>query len=448
MNNLTTRKIVLGLLMALVLAFSVQGTAEAQTLSVSGDGTADSADSGIQFIESTQSTSRRSFNIAVNRAKNGQNISIAYTTNTRDGTVVIPTSPAGASGNTTQISFIAPDPDGDLTQAERDAWTWTGTITVNYEVDAYGQFTVTVTHGGSPAWTGDEPDPITAYLVRDRVASRFSTFTGNLATLQRNSQRSAIPISLTTTAWTKVDFSISAGSGTLYLGATGSYVSGDKLYPTFTTGSTSFSTYTNGSGAVSVQFEATADTTATVKAQIPGATSSDGTHEVTVFYNNSVRVERISGNNQFGPANSNTLAAEDRQQLSNPLVVQILDGTRGVSQKQGKVTFTVTAPSGASDGTLRYFSRAFFADETGSEQDTKSVTVYTDSQGYAKVYLVLGTAAVAHTVTATMDGQSVTFTATATQAINTGPNYAIDTSDSTSTPQVGARYGTRRVPYL
>ena len=37
MNNLTTRKIVLGMLMALVLAFSVQGTAEAQR-SVSGDG--------------------------------------------------------------------------------------------------------------------------------------------------------------------------------------------------------------------------------------------------------------------------------------------------------------------------------------------------------------------------------------------------------------------------
>ena len=31
MNNLTTRKIVLGMLMALVLTFSVQGIADAQT---------------------------------------------------------------------------------------------------------------------------------------------------------------------------------------------------------------------------------------------------------------------------------------------------------------------------------------------------------------------------------------------------------------------------------
>ena len=38
MNNLTTRKIVLGLLMALVLAFSVQGIAEALTFSTSRSG--------------------------------------------------------------------------------------------------------------------------------------------------------------------------------------------------------------------------------------------------------------------------------------------------------------------------------------------------------------------------------------------------------------------------
>ena len=35
MNNLTTRKIVLGLLMTLVLAFSVQGTADAVSVGVS-----------------------------------------------------------------------------------------------------------------------------------------------------------------------------------------------------------------------------------------------------------------------------------------------------------------------------------------------------------------------------------------------------------------------------
>ena len=38
MNNLTTRKIVLGMLMALVLAFSVQGIADALTFGTSRSG--------------------------------------------------------------------------------------------------------------------------------------------------------------------------------------------------------------------------------------------------------------------------------------------------------------------------------------------------------------------------------------------------------------------------
>ena len=38
MNNLTTRKIVLGMLMTLVLAFSVQGIADALTFSTSRSG--------------------------------------------------------------------------------------------------------------------------------------------------------------------------------------------------------------------------------------------------------------------------------------------------------------------------------------------------------------------------------------------------------------------------
>ena len=37
MNNLTTRKIVLGLLMTLVLAFGVQGTADAFTVTGSSE---------------------------------------------------------------------------------------------------------------------------------------------------------------------------------------------------------------------------------------------------------------------------------------------------------------------------------------------------------------------------------------------------------------------------
>ena len=50
MNNLTTRKIVLGLLMTLVLAFSVPGIVDAQSVSVSGDGSTTSTSSGTTVI--------------------------------------------------------------------------------------------------------------------------------------------------------------------------------------------------------------------------------------------------------------------------------------------------------------------------------------------------------------------------------------------------------------
>ena len=454
MSNLTTRKIGFGMLMVLVLAFSVPSIVDAQSVSVTGVGTTDSGDTGIEFIESAQSTSNRFFNIRVNRAKDGQNIAIAYPDNTAGSSIEVPTSPAGASNNggTASITFTAVDPSDDgtsITTAEREAWSWSGTIKVNYRVTAYGQFRVTVTPGGNPPWTGDDPDPITAYLVRDRVESRFSTFSGTPTILLKDSENGAKTISLTTTtSWTKVDFSITAGTGDLFFGGTaGRYVRSNKLYTTFPTGSRSFSTYTDGTSTVTVQFQSTSDTTATVKAQIPGATSSSGTHEVTIFRNSRVTVERISGNNQFGQVNSSSIDVMNRPQLISPLTVQVLDGTRRVGLKQGKVTFAVSAGGGA----LRYFSRTLY-DNDGSTQVSNqpnnftNVAVYTDNQGYAKAYLVLGTSAGPNMVTATMDGQSVTFTATATPAIRTGADQTVNRRSSTATPQINARHGTPNTP--
>ena len=62
MNNLTTRKIVLGMLMALVLAFSVQGTADAQTFGhheKSGDSSALPASPGLTTSDNPSSLPRR-----------------------------------------------------------------------------------------------------------------------------------------------------------------------------------------------------------------------------------------------------------------------------------------------------------------------------------------------------------------------------------------------------
>ena len=78
MSNLTTRKIVLGTLMVLVLAFSVQGIADAQSVSLSGDGTTTSASAGvpIRTTDTDASTVQRFFTIGVTGANNGENVTI------------------------------------------------------------------------------------------------------------------------------------------------------------------------------------------------------------------------------------------------------------------------------------------------------------------------------------------------------------------------------------
>ena len=78
MNNLTTRQIVLGTLMTLVLAFSVPGIVDAQSVSVSGDGSTTSTSSGTTVITDYRTTPavERSFTIRVSSAKNGETITI------------------------------------------------------------------------------------------------------------------------------------------------------------------------------------------------------------------------------------------------------------------------------------------------------------------------------------------------------------------------------------
>lgn len=73
MKNLMTHKFALGVLIALVLAFGVQGTVEAQTVSVSGDGSVTSASAGttVILVGSDPSTTNlnRFFNITVGSVK-------------------------------------------------------------------------------------------------------------------------------------------------------------------------------------------------------------------------------------------------------------------------------------------------------------------------------------------------------------------------------------------
>ena len=194
---------------------------------------------------------------------------------------------------------------------------------------------------GIKTFTVGDTDVYRAYGVRADGQNTFSTLSDETASPQMGAESSSKPITVTTNlSWTKVTFSTT--SGLLYSSGTTTYyyVSGSKLVTSLPSGSTSITAYSS-TGAVEVQYRATGNTTATVTAMIPGSVNRASTHKVTVFFDRSVRVERTSGNEQFGQMNSDTIDVAHRQHLINPLVVRVLDGTRGVGLKQGMVTFAV-----------------------------------------------------------------------------------------------------------
>ena len=549
MNNLTTRKIVLGLLMALVLAFGVQDTVDAQSVSVSGDGSTTSSSSGTKIVEGPTPVTR-SFRITVSGAEDGENIIIngGDSSNTvtitkitgadkllGEGTLSNLPASAGAevtiavdapgepeldSDGTLYESFLLDfkswdeteintdlngdgdeddtnvtavyegdvgfslnddsdvndyllrvsesiadkdlNADGDKTDTftrdttlyeEKADWRGSATLTVEYSVSAYGEYMVLI---GGDIDSDVAGSPIRAYVVRSESEARFFTFGNNKTTSpQTGAEAAAKEISVfTTEPWTKVEFRIIAGSGTLHSSGINNYYVGSNrnLHRSLSSGSTTIIAYSEGTNnEAKVLFQASRDTTATVRARIPGSVNSNGTHDVIIFFDSNIRLERTSGNEQFGQMTSVSLNAENKQQLINPLTVRVLDGTRGVGEKQGRVTFAVTAGGGV----LRYFSASLFDNTALSVQNTNTVTVYTDREGYAKAYLVLGTTAGANMVTATADGQTipaagtpVTFTATATPVVRTGQGLRInkDHDDTTQSPQRDAKFGTVNTP--
>ena len=440
MNNLTTRKIVLGLLMTLVLTFSVQGIADAFTVTES------SASDEFILVKSTGTALNLTFTFPITFTST--EVSRGSLTDSETDDVVNVSVSSTGSGVTITSFTVGSLTDEETTEnagsAMVDPTSTSYTATVGYTLSQgdTGLGIKPFIVGGVPVYRG--------YGVRDESQNTFSTLIPGTTSPQTGAESSSKPIMVTTSAsWTKVTFSTT--SGLLYSSGTANYyyVQGTKLQRTLPSGSTTITAYpdSNSSNVVAVQYRATGNTTATVTAGIPGSVNRASTHKVTVFFNSSVSLERISGNEQFGQMNSSTLDVANRPQLINPLVVRVLDGTRGVGEKQGKVKFTVTSGGGA----LRYFSSSLFDPATGSTQNTNSVTVYTDGQGDAKAYLVLGTSAGAHMVTAGVvgvSGVSETFIATATPAVLGGQNLKIDrdANRTTQTPQRNAQYGNVNTP--
>ena len=472
MNNLTTRKIVLGMLMTLVLAFGVQGIVNAQSVSVRGDGSTTSASSGTTVITDYRTTPavERSFTISVSGAEDTETITIAGSSGVtiteitgEDNLVNNEGSVAGEDSSSVTITADAPntwndpndDSDAGATLENPDWKSGSVTLTVKYTVAVFGRYTVTVT--ADDIDTDISGSPITAYVVRsDTLARGTSIAAGSTTTpLLRTSSVSFTidPV----TQWTRVDLSVTGGK--LYLDS-GQYLSGNKLFDVSQRKEfTSLSMFTDGSGIVTAQLIQNSGQVAKVTATIPGSNQSGRTYTVTSFAS-AITVEQVSGNHQFGYTNQGTNYGSWTK-LQNALVVRVVDGhqtNRGVAGQW--VTFTTTG------GRLRAVSRALLWDSSGDgsisavdDNLTPSLTVKTDSSGRASVYLLPGTSAATYTVTyavrpqtnpttlgTALTGAAVSstsagaineeFTATAIEDPGDTRTHVIDKGDSTSTPTI------------
>ena len=182
---------------------------------------------------------------------------------------------------------------------------------------------------------------------------------------------------------------------------------------------------------------------ATVHLDMKGRTNkvvvSHRNHSDTVIYIYGIpRLQKVSGMDQMGAANG---------RLEDPFVVKVTD-SRGSAVADLGVTFDTTATPTTDrfmliPGTLygSDFDTAMTAKSTTPLQDT-DVVIYTDSRGEAKIYYKL-TASGTQSVTATAAGESVTFNPeieTATRrpvlSILSGNNQRTDSNGDIEDPLV------------
>ena len=367
MNNLTTRKIILGLLMAVVLAFGVQGIADALTLNPSTS-------------PGNHSTLIMGGTITLNGIRGtlndaGMAESVEITT-----AATIEDYPSG--GWMEQLTTTVPD----LTAGN-------GTITIpsSVKITFPSAGTVTVTVTWTPKVNADPGSEVfTFYVVPDSSPTAGTLSFDEPPTSPENlgyhSARITEQISpandgLLNTATADLPLRYSVSGGTLYV-ADGS-----------TNGRTISSSQTISSSAP--VWLRTNGRTSVVSVYVEGQNAQRQAARVTVIHRYP-QISRVSGH-------SPKQAGSPGSRLRHPFVVHVTDaGGRNVPGQE--VTF-ISGNSGAFSAHPD-FPNAVTSPVTplsGSPQTTigtNFAVVTTDSQGRASVHLVLGTATVEYTVTA------------------------------------------------
>ena len=375
MNNLTTRKIVLGLLMVLVLAFSVQGIADALTVSSpSGD---------LQTVK-TNADFSISFNVKLSSDIDNESINIAVS----DGSVTIE-------------EVEDSDPDGnnhDMEENDDDADEFTGNnkltaTTINVDLNAgstAASATITVT---------DTTDTSKAVLVFNVYVVPDSSIGADVPTVVTAGYRVGVDeVHIDDTVFDIDDdlplrYSVSGGS--LYVKDTGSgrTRSIDKSgRDTTSSGAPVFLDMGGKTSVVSVYVE---------------GHGSDRSARTTIIYRYP-RLSKVSGDSpkQLGAVESRllnpfTVSVTDASSKSVPgQVVTFIslddegDGTFSAHPNFPDVATNTNIPSGSPRTEIKTFA------SVGDDPGWVTADVTTDSKGNASVYLIFGDTPAEHTVEA------------------------------------------------
>ena len=439
MNNLTTRKIVLGLLMALVLAFSVQGTADAITKFTRGAGDlqlhAPGDDFTVSFRAGVQSPSiKAGFKRVPTKNTEGAVVTIGADTPYYEDT--------GVTGyqNETQVSYAdaynydqeainivvggatltkvgtygvggAPHRmnEGGVNATRLTSSSVTLTLTA-----AAGTVIVTITDQTNQNDLPSNVTPLTTALV----------FTVYIAPTHNDTSTITAPEALDFSLGEKqidddfggnltnvrVNYTVS-GSGSVYV----------KIGDRKGRGSSNLTT----SSAAPV-FLDMGRSTNKVTASVVGQ-RADRAVSVTYIYG-SATLTKDSGDKQRGAASS---------KLANPLVVRVTDGnTRGVSGVQ--INFTATDSSGSFRRDSSFPSN-LYVPETGNPTGVK-----TNSSGLANIFWVLDDTG-DQTATATLGSDAITviqanrpvFTATFGTTTSTASSIVIESGDGQRADEFG-----------
>ena len=476
MKDLMTRKIVLGLLMMLVLAFSVQGIADAitkftkststdyqvrsikerftitfsistqtsadikndQGRLVTEDGTTTIDSSGYPVTwddydnnDKTPDTFQRKAGAAqvsdsLRKHYNDEAIGISVTRNGSASTD-LKLSRSGTSiplVETSQVDGTPTDTSASLYESATNSnRRLSGSLTCT--ADTHGVYKITIKDITSTAdtptgYTAATPITFTIYVWRNASSSRNATIETGLSNGIAQ-LHGTVPLSVVLTGtgsdYAKVEFEVTRGPGRLYEDK-------DNDGKADKSASSKLTTFTNNRGIAStanvvlMPNRGTSHVRAWIYGNAPGTTTKS-TEAIYSFGYSQLR--KVSGDSprQTAPAGS---------RLEAPFIFELVDSTGRTKIPGADVSLRVAGGGGS----LRKdpnFSADLYNLSSGDSPNTG--TVETDSDGRASVFLVTGTTPGVQSVTATFGGGSsdggdssnavVTFTATAERPTDRTP---------------------------